>query len=89
MRGPFEIELKTNLDIKKTETRDIVINGQKASVAIGEAADRNTGKAVHTVEMNTSLPSGEAFLLLRLDDDVWDEAAVLKMLEESKLPGGE
>ena len=89
MRGPLEIELKTNLDIKKTETRDIMISGQKASVSIGEATDRNTGKAVHTIEMNTSLPTGETFILLRLDDDVWDEAAVMKLLEGAKLPGGE
>ncbi len=86
MRGPFEIELRNNLDIKKTESREIVINGQKASVAVGEAIDRATGKAVHTADLDVSLTSGETFILLRMDDDIWDEAAVLKMLEESKLP---
>ena len=89
MRGPLEIQVRNNLDVKKTESRDILINGQKGSVAIFEATDRTTGKGVHTAELDISLPSGETFILLRLDDDVWDEAAVLKMLEESKMPGGE
>ena len=89
MRGPLEIQVRNNLDIKKTESREIMINGQKASVEIVEATDRSTGKGVHTADLNLSLPNGEIFILLRLDDDVWDEAAVLKMLEESKFPGGE
>jgi hypothetical protein len=89
MRGPLEVEARNNLDIKKTESREIMINGQKTSVAIGEATDRTTGKAVHTADLDLSLPSGETFILLRMDDDIWDEAAVLKMLEQSKVPGGE
>lgn len=89
MRAPLEMEARNNLDIKKTESRDIAINGQKVSVAIGEATDRITGKSVHTADLEISLPTGQTFILLRLDDDVWDEAAVLKMLEEAKVPGGE
>ena len=86
MRGKFEDEVRGSLDVKKTESHEITINHQKVSVAIAEATDRITGKEVHTASADFDRPSGQTFLLLRLDDDAWDQEAVLKMLEEAKMP---
>jgi len=84
MRIKFEEEIRSSLDTKKSETHDVMVNGQKVSVTISEATDRNNGKGVHiaTAEMRTS--NGQSFILLRMDDDVWDQDAVLKMLEDAK-----
>ena len=85
-RSQHEVDISGNLDVKKTESHDITIGGQKVSVMIGEATDRTTGKGVHTAKADINSPMGQTFFLLRLDDDVWDQDAVLKMLEEAKIP---
>ena len=85
-RSQSEAELTGTLDVKKTESQEITMNGQKVTVMIGEATDRTTGKAVHTAKADISMPSGQTFFLLRLDDEIWDQDAVLKMLEDAKIP---
>jgi hypothetical protein len=85
-RSQHEIEITGNLDVKKTESHEIDINGQKVAVMIGEATDRSTGKEVHTAKADINSPTGQTFFLLRLDDDAWDQDAVLKMLEGAKIP---
>jgi hypothetical protein len=83
-RGKFEEKLQNNLDIKTTEKHEITINGQKVSVVVGDATERSSGKAVHTLTTDFDRSNGKVFMLLQLSDDVWDEEAVLKMLEDSK-----
>ena len=85
-RSQHETSISGTLDVKKTEAHELTIDGQKVSVMVGEATDRPTGKAVHTAKADIDTPSGQTFFLLRLDDDVWDQDAVFKMLEEAKLP---
>lgn len=85
-REPIEKPSRDPIDVKKSENHEIMINGQKVTVVIGEGTDRTTQKAVHTA--STEFVSGGqfTFLFLRMDDDIWDEAAVLKMLEDTKAP---
>src|SRR5205814_1957792 len=83
-RGPMEAEIRDSVDIKNTEQREIMINGQKVSLAIGEGTDRATGKGVHTVSADFDEPGGMKFFSLKMDDDIWDEDAVIKTLEEAK-----
>lgn len=85
-RGQHDSKISDNLDVKKIESHEIMIDGQKVAVMIGEATDRTTGKAVHTAKADIASPTGNTFFMLRLDDDVWDQDAVLKMLEEAKIP---
>ena len=85
-RTQHETNMSDNLDVKKTESHEITIDGQKVSVMIGEANDRTSGKGVHTATADIKSPTGQIFFLLRLDDDVWDQDAVLKMFEEAKIP---
>lgn len=87
LRGPLEEKSRGPLDIKKSESKEIMINGQKISVSIGEATDRMTGKSVHTASADFEQAGGMfTFFFLRMDDDVWNEDAVLKMLEDVKAP---
>ena len=81
-RSNFENETRGSLDIKKSESHEVTINGQKVSVSIGEAVERGTNKAVHTLNADFE----PTFILLNMDDDVWDQDAVLKMLENAKPP---
>ena len=83
-RGPMESKMQETVDIKKTEHRDITINGKTVMVSISEGTDRNDGKSVHIVSGDFDQAGGKAFFLIRLDDEIWDEAAVLKMFEEAK-----
>ena len=53
-------------------------------MTIGEATDRTSGKTIHTAITEFEQSTGQTFLLLRMDDDVWDEEAVIKMLEDTK-----
>lgn len=86
-RAPFEEKSRGSLDIKSTESREITINGQKVTISIGEAIDRSSGKPVHTVSADFVQPDGKfTFFFLRMDDDVWDEEAALKMLEDAQAP---
>lgn len=85
-RVKFEDEVRGSLEVKKTESREITVNGQKVSVSIGEGVDQNSGKAGHVLSGDFELPSGRTFVLIRTDDDVWDEEAILKMLEDAKAP---
>jgi len=87
LRGPLEEKSRGPLDIKKSESKEIMINGQKVSVSIGEATDRTTNKSVHTASADFEQAGGMfTFFFLRMDDDVWNEDAVLKMLEDTKAP---
>ncbi len=86
IRQGFEAKGRETLDMKKTETHEIKINGQKVIVSIGEATERSTGKIVHTADAEFNQPVGQTFVILRMDDEIWDQDAVLKMLEEIK-PG--
>ena len=85
-RSKFETDISGSLDTKSSETIDVMINGQKVSVQIAEAKDRTNGKDVHTAKADIPIPTGQAFILLRLDDEIWNQEAVVKMLEEAKIP---
>ena len=83
-RGPFEQKMRDSLDIKKTESHEITVNGQKVTVSIGEATEKSGGKVVHTATTDFDQSGIETFLMLRVDDDVWNQDAFLKMLEDAK-----
>ena len=85
-RASFEQEMRGTCDIKSSKSHDITINGQKATAVVEEAKDRNNGKEVRIVSSEFNLPSGQSFIMLRIDEDAWDEDAVLKMLEDIKPP---
>jgi len=84
-KQPFEEKMKS-LDVKKTETHEVTINGQKVNVAVGEATDKSSGKGVHTVNLEFDQGGVTTFLLMQLDDDLWDQDAFFKWLEETKMP---
>ena len=86
MRDPFENKIRGTLDIQKTEMREVMIAGQKVSVSVGEGTDRSTNKPGHLVGAAIDQPAGKTFVLMRMDDEIWDEEAVLKMLEDAKAP---
>jgi hypothetical protein len=85
-RTALDAEMSGTLDVKSTTSHDVTMNGQKVVVSISEATDRATGKAVHTAKTDLTIPMGQIFIQLRMDDEIWDEAAVLKMFEEASIP---
>jgi hypothetical protein len=88
-RTKIELKMRGSLDVKKSESHDVLMGGHKVSVLISDATDRDTRQEVHVASGDFELPSGTTFFLLRLDDDIWDQDAVLKLLEESRLPDAE
>lgn len=85
LRAQDELEINGNMTLKKTESQEVTIAGQKVSVLIGEGTDM-TGKPIHTVKGEVTTIGGSTYFLLRVDDDIWDQEAILKMLEEAKIP---
>lgn len=83
-RENFEKKTHQTIDIKNTEIEQVKINGKDVPVTIGEGTQRETGKAYHTLTADFDMPAGKTFVILQLEDEVWDKAAALKMLEDAK-----
>ncbi len=86
LRKSFEDLVSGSLVIKKSESRDVTIDGQQVSVSFGEGADPLNGKKAHLVSAEFDKPAGLTHVLVRVDDEIWDEDAVVKMLENAKSP---
>ena len=84
LRNDSENRLRGSLDIKKTESHDVTIHGKPVSVAIGEGTDRTSGKSVHTASTDFTHAGQLTIVMLRMDDEIWDQDAVLKMFENAK-----
>ncbi|WP_010583058.1 hypothetical protein [Schlesneria paludicola] len=80
-RGKFEDKMRETIDIKSSENHEVTMNGKKVNVVIGEGTYRATGKAVHTVTTDLEEGTSLTFLRLQMDDEIWNQDAVLKMLE--------
>lgn len=80
-----ETEINSNLSLRKSESKEVTIGGQKVAVIIGEGTDL-AGKGIHTAKADISTLGGTTYFMLRMDDDIWDEDTVLKMLENAKVP---
>ena len=80
-RSKFEDKMRETIDIKETENHEITMDGKKVNVVIGEGTNRQTGKTIHTATTDLEHGSSFTFLRLQMDDDIWDQDAVVKMLE--------
>ncbi|HUQ69915.1 MAG TPA: hypothetical protein VM165_10350 [Planctomycetaceae bacterium] len=76
-------EMKT-LNIVKSETREITIHGQPAQFTFAEGQDASTSTTYHDVQGQFTGKNGIAKLHLQVEDEVWDEEAVMQMLEAAK-----
>ena len=70
-----------DLDIQKTETREFDINGEKVPFKFSEAVNRETKVGYHIVEAQMGTPTNFRTLRLVIEDDDYDEAEVVKMIE--------
>ncbi|MDZ4684738.1 MAG: hypothetical protein SH850_06570 [Planctomycetaceae bacterium] len=76
-------EMKT-LNIVKSETREITVLGQPAQFTFAEGQDASTSTSYHDVQGQFTGKNGVAKLHLQVEDEVWDEEAVVQMLEAAK-----
>lgn len=86
LRKNFEDGIRERIDVKKEESHEITIDGKKVSVRIGEGVDKQQNSPLHTVNASFELGGQHLIFLLRMDDDIWDQDAVLQMLENAKPP---
>jgi hypothetical protein len=70
-----------DLVVLKMESRDFTIRGQKVPFRFSEAEERNSKKKFRLVEGELDAPGGGAFIKLMLEEDAYDENAVVKMIE--------
>lgn len=87
-RGKFEEKMRETIDVKSSESHEVMMNGKKINVVIGEGTYRESGKAVHTVTTDLEEGTSLTFFRLQMDDEIWNQDAVLKMLEGAT-PAGE
>jgi hypothetical protein len=76
-------EMKT-LNIQQSETREVTINGQPAQFTFAEGQDAATSTNYREVKGQFTGKNGIANLHLQVEDEVWDEEAVQKMLDAAK-----
>lgn len=70
-----------NLDIQESETRQFQINGKEVSFIFAEGEERRTGDKFHQVSGTFPGKEGTTFLMLQLDEEAYDEEAVVRMIE--------
>lgn len=83
-RKKAEKEFQESVEVDKSEVHKVMINGQEVPVTIAEAKNKETDKDFHQVTANFEHAGTMTFLIMQIDDEIWDEAAVLKMLQEAK-----
>jgi hypothetical protein len=72
------------LNIQKSETRELTINGKTASFTFAEGQDAATSTNYREVKGQFTGKNGVATLHLQIEDEAWDEAAVQQMLDAAK-----
>jgi hypothetical protein len=72
------------LRIKRSESRDFDIRGQKVPFMFAEAEEPATGEAYRQVSGTFPGNGGTAFLMLQLKEEDYDEEAVVEMLKSIK-----
>jgi hypothetical protein len=72
------------LDLIKTETRTFTIRGKEIDFKFAEAEDPNTKTAYRQVTGVFPGKGGTAFLRLQIEEEGYDENAVVKMIESIK-----
>jgi hypothetical protein len=72
-------ELPT-LTITSSEEREVTMNGQPTELTFAEGTDPETGTPYREVRGQFTGKNGMGTLHLQVEEDVWDEEAVLRML---------
>lgn len=72
------------LIIKEQEPREFKIRGRAVTFLFAEAKDAQSGTAFRQVSGTFPGKGGTAFLLLQVEEDSYDEDAVVKMIESIK-----
>ena len=72
------------LNIQSTGTREITIRGEKVEFVFAEGTDKNTDTVVQQVTGVFPGREGMGYLMLRIDDESYDEQAVVRMIESIK-----
>jgi hypothetical protein len=67
-----------------TETREFTIRGEKVEFVFAEGTDVNTDTAVRQVTGVFPGREGMGYLMLQIDDESYDEQAVVRMIESIK-----
>jgi len=83
-REPLQQQHFGQIVVKKSDSIEVTIDGQKVSVTISEGTNQQTQKEVHMVSFDFVHGSDPTFFVMSLDDDVWDQDAVIQMLEGGK-----
>lgn len=83
-RQPLQDKSFGQIVVKKSESVNVTIAGQQVPVTISEGTNQQSGKDVHMVTADFVNGSNPTFIVLSLEDDVWDQDAVIKMLEGGK-----
>ena len=72
------------VDIINSETREFEIRGQTVKFVFAECEDIDTGEAVCQITGTFSGRQGMGFLMLQVEDESYDEDAVVRMIESIK-----
>jgi hypothetical protein len=86
IRKEFDKRSESDINVKSTKTRDITIVGKPAKLTIGEGTKEGSDEAAHTANVFFQNGADQYFIAIEMLDEIWDEEAVVKMLEEAKLP---
>lgn len=71
-----------DLNVLQSETRSLTVQGEEVEFEFMEAEDRSTGEGRRLVDGVVSGREGRPVLVsLWLDEDIWDEEAVVRMIE--------
>lgn len=73
-----------NLNVKSSETREFTIRGETATFVFSECVDADSGTAVRQVTGLYPGRDGQGFLMLQIDEESYDEEAVVRMIESIK-----
>lgn len=86
IRKEFDKRSESDINVKSSKTRDITIIGKPAKLTIGEGTKEGSDEPAHTANVLFQNGANQYFIAIEMLDEIWDEEAVVKMLEEAKLP---
>lgn len=86
MRKEFDKRAEGDVVVKETKVRDITIDGKPAKMTIGEGTMKDTDEPAHTANVLLGEAEKQYFIAIEMLDEIWDEDAIVKMLEEAKIP---
>ena len=88
-REPFEKPIRDRIEVTKTDTHKITIDGNPDDLMIGEGTDRDSKKPAHMASL--AFKSGESYItfLIWMDDDEWDQDGLIHILESAKVPANQ